>query len=289
MEDVKSPAPTPGTSTVTSRDGTSIGYYRIGSGPGLVLVHGAGQTAESFRTLATDLSSAFTVYVPDRRGRGMTPNYGNFHGLQTETEDLAALLDATGARYVFGLSAGAVIAIETALLRPDITKLALYEPPLSFDGVVHGAWAPRYERELAAGKPGSALVTVLKATADRTALRFVPRVVLGPVLDFIIRRTADRSVPPGRFSPREIIPTLHYDVQTVSDAAGPLVRFLPLKCEVLLLGGSKSARNLIASLDGLSKVLLDAKRVTIYGVGHTAADNTKQPHRVATELIRFFV
>jgi pimeloyl-ACP methyl ester carboxylesterase len=286
---VESPAPTPGMSTVTSRDGTSIGYYSVGTGPGLVLLHGAGQTAESFRTLATDLAPSFTVHVPDRRGRGMSRSYGDFQGLRTETEDLAALLDASGARYVFGLSAGAVIAIGTALLRPDITKLALYEPPLSFDGVVHGAWAPRYERELVAGKSGSALVTVLKGTMDRTAFRLVPRVLLAPAFNLLIRHTADRPVPAGSFSPREIIPTVHYDIQTVSDAAGSLDRFAGLKCEVLPLGGSKSARNLIASLDGLSQVLPEARRVTIHGVGHTAADNTNQPHRVAAELRWFFV
>ena len=77
------------------------------------------------------------------------------------------MLDASGAHDVFGLSAGAVIAIETALVRPDITKLALYEPPLSFDGVVHGQWLPRYERDMAEGRPGAALATVLKGTADR--------------------------------------------------------------------------------------------------------------------------
>ena len=50
--------------TVTSSDGTTLGYYQIGQGEGVVLVHGAGQTAESFRTLATDLSSRFTVSFP---------------------------------------------------------------------------------------------------------------------------------------------------------------------------------------------------------------------------------
>lgn len=275
-------------SSVTSRDGTSIGYYRIRTGPGLILVHGAGQTAESFRTLATDLSQDFTVYVPDRRGRGMSPTYGDFHGLRSEIEDLAALLDATGARNVFGLSAGAVIAIETARSRTDIRKLALYEPPLSFNGVVHGSWAPRYERQLAAGKPGSALVAVLKGTRDRTAFRLVPGFLLGPALDFIIQRTAERPVPPGTFSPRDIIPTLHYDRQTVADADGPLDRFAGLRCQVLLLSGSRSARNLIASVDGLRGVLQNAERVTLRGAGHTAADNGKEPRRVAAELRRFF-
>jgi len=87
--------------------------------------------------------------------------------------------------------------------------------------VVHAAWAPRYERELKAGKLGSALVTVMKATADRTAFRYVPRFLLAAPLNLVIRKTANRPVPPGTVSPRDLIPTVHYDVQTVMDAAGP--------------------------------------------------------------------
>jgi pimeloyl-ACP methyl ester carboxylesterase len=274
--------------TVTSSDGTTIGYSCVGQGNGLVLVHGAGQTAESFRTLATELASRFTVFVPDRRGRGRSPSYGDFQGLRTEVADLEALLDATGARYVFGLSSGAVVAIETALVRPDVAKLALYEPPLNHDRIRHDAWAPRYERELAAGRPGSALVACLKGTSDRTAFRLVPGFLLAKVLDLAVRRTAARPVPPGTFSPSELIPTIHYDVQTVTGAAGPLDRFAALSCQVLLLGGSKSARNLMATLDDLHRVLPGAGRITIHGVGHTAADNAKQPDRVAAELLRFF-
>ena len=229
-----------GIGTVTSADGTAIGYYSVGQGPGLVLVHGAGQTAESFRTLATDLASCFRVHVPDRRGRGTSTSYGSFEGLCTERADLEALLGATQAHYVFGLSSGAVIALETALVRPDITKLALYEPPLSFDGVMHGEWVPRYEQELAAGNLGGALATVLKGTGDRSALRLVPRRVLQPFFNFAIRMTVNRPAPPGTFSPRELIPTIHYDAQVISDAAGPLERFAALSCEILLIGGSKS-------------------------------------------------
>ena len=58
--------------SVRSNDGTPIGYYELGQGPGLILVHGAGQSSENLRTLARELSDAFTVYVPDRRGRGMS-------------------------------------------------------------------------------------------------------------------------------------------------------------------------------------------------------------------------
>jgi pimeloyl-ACP methyl ester carboxylesterase len=280
------PAPEPG--EVQSADGTAIGYYRIGQGPPVVLLHGAGQSSENFSALATDLSDSFTLFVPDRRGRGRSGPYGEFHGLRSEIEDLSAVLNASGALNVFGFSAGAVIAIETAFVRPDITRLALYEPPLFFAGVVHGEWLPRYERELEEGRPGAALATVLKGTADRGPLRIVPGFLLGAFFDFAIKRTADRPAAPGSMSPRELIPTVGYDGQTVRDAAGPLQRFSELSCDVLLLGGSRSARNLTASLEGLSNVLPHARKVILRGVGHTAADNGGHPDRVATEPRRFF-
>jgi len=279
----------PALGEVRSVDGTTIGYQRTGSGPAAVLLHGAGQSSGNLTRLARDLSGAFTVYVPDRRGRGRSGPYGEFRGLSTEIEDLSALLDACGASRLFGLSSGAVIAIEAALARPDITKLALYEPPLSFDGVVHGDWAPRYARQLTAGQPGAALVTVLKATADRTSvIRWIPRQPLAAALDFAIKRTADRPAPAGLMSPRELVPTLRYDAQTVNGAAGTLERFGVLSCEVLLLGGSRSARNLTASLDGLCRVLPGARRVVLRGTGHTAPDNSRQPDRVAAVLRDFF-
>jgi len=281
--------PEPALGQVRSADGTTIGYRRTGTGPAVVLLHGAGQSSANLMRLAGALAGAFTIYVPDRRGRGRSGPYGDFHGLGTEIDDLSALLDACGASRVFGLSAGAVIAIEAALVRPDITKLALYEPPLSFDGVVHGGWAPQYQRQLRAGKPGAALVTVLKATADRTSpVRWIPRRPLGAALDFAIRRTAGRPAPDGTMSPRELIRTVPYDAQTVVGAAGALERFRVLTCEILLLGGSRSARNLTASLDGLSQVLPDARRVVLHGTGHTAPDNSQKPGRVAAELHRFF-
>ena len=284
-----SSAPGPALGEVRSADGTTIGYRRAGTGPAVVLLHGAGQSSVNLMRLARALSGAFTVYVPDRRGRGRSGPYGEFRGLSTEIEDLSALLDACGASRVFGLSSGAVIAIEAALARPDITRLALYEPPLAFDGVVHGDWAPQYERQLTTGKPGAALVTVLKATADRTSLiRWIPRRPMGAALDFAIKRTAGRAAHDGVMSPRELIPTVLHDAQTVNGAAGALERFGVLSCRSRLLGGSRSARNLTASLDGLSRVLPDARRAVLHGTGHTAPDNRHQPDRVAAELHRFF-
>jgi pimeloyl-ACP methyl ester carboxylesterase len=280
--------PSAAAGSVTSADGTTIGYRQAGDGPGVVLVHGGGQSSQNLMSLAAALSDRFTVYVPDRRGRGMSGPYCEDHGARKEIEDLAALLDRTRAHNVFGLSVGALIAIEAARTLPAITRLALYEPPLEFDGITQTAWLPRYERELAAGHPGAALVTIMKGTADRTAFRLVPRFLLASAFGHVMRATEGRPVPDGVVSPRDLIPTMHYDAQTVLDAAGSLDRFTSLSCDVLLLGGARSARNLTAALDGLSAVLPRARRVTLPRTGHTAPDNSGKPELVAAQLQTFF-
>lgn len=146
------------TASLQSADATTIGYRQVGDGPGVVLVHGGGQSSQNLMTLARALSDRFTVYVPDRRGRGMSGPHRDDHGIGTEAADLGALLD----------------------------------------------------------------------------------------------------------------------------------RFAGLSCEVLLLGGSKSARNLTAALDGLGAVLPRARRVTLPRAGHTAADNGGKPELVAAQLRAFF-
>ena len=162
------------TKTLTSLYGTVIGYLQLGSGPGVVLQHGAGQSSQNCLTLARAMAGQFTLYVPDRRGRGISGLYSKDHGLDDEVEDLEALLSEMGAHYVFGLNSGAVIALEAALRRANITKLALYEPPLKTATMTQGVWVPRHERELARGDLAASLVTVLKGTADKSALRFGP-------------------------------------------------------------------------------------------------------------------
>src|SRR3954447_18108268 len=99
--------------TVTSADGTTIGFRRYGTtGPGLVLLHGGMNAAQDLADLASLLADAFTVCVPDRRGRGMSGPFGPGHTIAKQVDDVRAILERTGAGFVFGLSAGAVIALE---------------------------------------------------------------------------------------------------------------------------------------------------------------------------------
>ncbi len=101
--------------SVTSADGTSIGYRMIGKGPGLILIQGAMGTATNYDELARSLAASFTVYLPDRRGRGMSPlAYDPAHTVRRDIEDLSSLVEYGGATFIFGLSSGAMIALAAA-------------------------------------------------------------------------------------------------------------------------------------------------------------------------------
>ncbi|MEV4344849.1 alpha/beta hydrolase [Actinoplanes sp. NPDC049596] len=259
------------------RTQTDIRHLTVGAGgPKVVLLHGGLQTSVNFTRLAIALASDFQVYVPDRRGRGMGGPVGADYGLRTEIDDLAVLLDQTGASNVFGLSSGAVVALHAALELPRIERLALYEPPLRHGTHDPVAWRPRYEKELAAGRTAAAMITATKGTGE---FRHVPRLALNPVVRLWMR--SDSGM-------RDLVPTMRQDATLVEDATGSLGRYAAVTAETLLLGGSRSPAYLSRVLTGLEPVLPKARRVTLDGMGHTAADNSGHPEAVAAELRKFF-
>jgi pimeloyl-ACP methyl ester carboxylesterase len=122
--------------TLTSPDGTTIGWTRTGQGPAVVLVDGAlcYRGAGPLDALAAALADQFAVWTYDRRGRGTSGDTLPFD-VAREVEDLRAVVglaaDAAGCDAgVYGISSGAVLALRTAAEEPRITRLALYEPPL---------------------------------------------------------------------------------------------------------------------------------------------------------------
>ena len=274
------------THSVESRDGTAIGYRQLGTGPGLVLVHGSGQSSQNFMKLAEALSGAFTVLVPDRRGRGLSGPFGETYGLRSECDDLRAIMAQTGAGFIFGLSSGAVICLRAALTVPEVLKAALYEPPLPVGGWSPAFWVDRYDEEIAKGDLASAFVTAMKGT--QSVPRFVPRFALVPLVRVALERADVSKVGPDDVHPLTLITTLHYDAQLVRETEGGLDEYRRVAIPVLLLGGSRSPAYLRRSLDVLAGLLPRRSRVQLHGVGHTAADNSGRPELVARQLRAFF-
>jgi len=270
-----------------SKDGTTIGYRQFGRGPGLILVHGGLQASQNFTKLATALSDTFTLYVPDRRGRGLSGRHGQSYNLEKEGEDIQALVAKTGTRNLFGLSSGAIVLLQAALTTPSVQRIALYEPPLSINHSVPTPWVTRFDREIANGKLAAALVTVLRGLQASPAFAVLPRFVLVPLLSLTLRRDA-KHVQHGNVPLQELIPTMRYDMQLVIESEDALDTFKTISAKVLLLGGSKSQSFLGVALDGLGTVLAKVQRIELKGLDHLGPDNSGKPERVASELRRFF-
>ena len=121
------------------------------------------ESGESHIELARALAGSFTVYLPDRRGRGLSGPFGPGYSLREEVEDVAALLDATGSHDIFGVSSGGIIALQAALTLAAVERVAVFEPALSVDGSAPTAFLARFDRQIAAGQTAPALVTAMKA------------------------------------------------------------------------------------------------------------------------------
>lgn len=285
-----SEATTTSQSYVTSRDGTRIGYLQQGHGPGLVLVQGAGGTAANYADLARALSPHFTVYRPDRRGRGMSPKpYEPGHDIARDVDDIDAILKRTSARLVFGLSSGAVITLEAARVLPRITRAAVYEPPFYPDGISH-AGVTRLNVEIERGDLPAALVSSLQVAATAPAPLSLLPAPAARLLARVVLRIDDRRPGPGARL-RELLPSIRYDFNVVAGMDGQMHTFAELDKPMLLLSGTRSAAYLRHSIRQLAQTLPDSRHVELTGLGHSGSWNTRRgngPQLVATALQQFF-
>jgi len=237
--------------------------------------------------LGADLSDSFTVIIPDRRGRGLSGPHRPNHSINTEREDLHALLRDTGAQHLFGLSSGAVICLWAVLDYPQIQSLAVYEPPLPIGGVDPARWLPFFERAMARGKLAEAMIAIMRGTTDSRIIGLVPSVILAPLMSLAIEAEAKKAKP-GDVALKKLIPTMRFDAKVVSDTKGSLDRLKEIHAAVLLLGGSKSPAYLKTALDALEMLIPQVRRVEFPGLGHLAPDNRGKPELVARELRRYF-
>jgi pimeloyl-ACP methyl ester carboxylesterase len=272
--------------SLTSADGTTIGYRQIGSGPGLLLLHGGLQASQHYMRLAAALADAFKVYVPDRRGRGLSGPPAEQHAMAQACEDVDALLAKTDTHFVFGHSAGGLIALQAALTLQSLRKVAVYEPPLSLHGSVPTSWFKRYEHEVERRKYASAMITALKGLQVNQLFTILPRPIL-LLLIKVLQRREKQTLQPNDVSMESLVPTGRVDLQLFHDMEDTLEHFDGMRAEVLLLGGEKSPAYLRDALAALNQTLPHVKRIQYPGLDHSGP-NVTAPERIAGDLRAFF-
>jgi pimeloyl-ACP methyl ester carboxylesterase len=108
--------------TIRAND-LEIGYELAGSGPPLVMLHGATTTGQaSFAPLIPALAASFQLHLPDARGHGGT-RWDVADGFRADwlVDDLEAFVDALGLEtfHLLGYSMGAMTALGFAVRAPE--------------------------------------------------------------------------------------------------------------------------------------------------------------------------
>lgn len=250
----------------TSADGTSLSYFRNGQGPALVWVCGTLSTWGDWRDVASRLSSRFTNFVLERRGRGASAD-GPAYALEREVEDVLALMQEAGpGASLFGHSLGGILALEAAVRRPS-ARLVLYEPPFPI--------TQRIPREA---------VELVRTTWRREG----PDAALVAAQHHIFRMLTPEQLDAFRQTPQwakqlGMMETFLREISAVADLPMGVERFRGVDTATLVLLGDQSPQVLLAEpAQALAKVLPHASLRVLPGQGHVA--HVSAPALLAREV-----
>lgn len=277
--------------SVVSKDGTKIGYKQMGNGDGIIILHGTFESSQSHLELAEALADFFTVYMPDRRGRGMSTFPTQEFSVEKDIEDLQALMQKTNTHNIFGVSAGAIIALKASLVLPNIKKIALWEPPLAMDSTKGAAILNRYDKEIANGDISGALVTAMKGGKFAPPLfSMLPRFILKGFTNKMMKGEESKATKED-VTMRMLAPTVHHDFKISLECFGKLEPFKNIETQTLLVGGSKSPRYLKQSVEALEIIIPNNRKIIYKGLGHGGTGSSEwggKPKLVAIDLMKFF-
>lgn len=202
----------------------TIAFDQLGTGTPVILVVGAFNTRETGAPLAAALAPHHTVINYDRRGRGDSGDSAPYT-VERELEDLDSLIRrAGGSSAVFGFSSGAALALAAAAHGLAITRLALFDLPLTValppNPIDHAA----------------ALDTLVRADRRGDAVEYFQRQMVGLPEPLI---TQLRHAP---FRPalEAMAHTLVYEARILGTGQLPLDRVRSLPCPVLALAAGRA-------------------------------------------------
>jgi pimeloyl-ACP methyl ester carboxylesterase len=254
---------------VTSKDGTTIGFDRLGDGPPVVLVTGGSVDRRSNAGLAAALAADFTVYNYDRRGRGDSGDTLPY-AIEREVEDIAAVAEAAGgAAGLYGISSGGALALRAAADLPgSITRLAVYEAPYIIDP--------------AARPPADHIATYDKAIAEGRRADaveyFMAKIVRMPP-DFV----EFAKTQPFWADQEEIAHTLAYDARIMADYSLPLELAARVSMPALVVAGGADFPFMRETAQAIADALPNGEVRFLDGQGHNV-----DPTVLAPVLKEFF-
>jgi pimeloyl-ACP methyl ester carboxylesterase len=237
-----------------SKDGTPIGFYRFGSGPALVFVHGSISNHRDWMRVAHLLSPHHTCILMDRRGRGHSRDGHNPYSVEREYEDVAAVLAAAGPNASLAAhSFGAVCALGGAALAP-VHRLVLYEPPYPINRLIAGENLAPFREALHANDHDLALAIGME--------KFIR------LPEEVVAATRSSKAWPHM---RGLVKTWLRELEAMDALGSDLSAYRNFTTPTLLLRGSESPENPFQAANHLlEQTLPNAKISTLEGQSHMA-------------------
>ena len=265
--------------TTKSADGTVIAYDRTGEGPALIVALGAFCDRKSF-VPPESLTSVFTVYTYDRRGRGDSGDTQPY-SVEREIEDLAAVASVAsvasagssgssgGPVFVYGHSSGAALALRAAAAGVPIARIVAYEAPF----IVPGS-------RPVADDPGPRIREMVEAGRRGDAVRYwMTDVVQAPPA--VLARMEGSPMWAGL---EALTHTLPYDIELTAGQGIPADLLATITVPVLVGGGGKSPDWFRRAVRETAAAIPGARLVTVEGHDHGVP-----PEVIAPVLAEFFL
>jgi 3-oxoadipate enol-lactonase len=242
-------------------DGCDLYYEEVGEGVPILLIHPAGATASTWGSATEELASIGRVITYDRRGYARSGGEP-VHSMSRHTTDAAALLESlrTPPAVVVGTSAGAAIAIDLAVRRPDLVRVAIaHEFPWRFT-----RHPPTVSQVKALAKLG--LLALLGRHGDaadallRSAYTYRAGGSAWDAFPEEWRRT-------GRENARAALADLRNSIVTYPSTSDLATVEVPVVCTY----GARSPDSMVRLVRSLAAAISTARTRQIEGAGHAAA------------------
>ena len=260
--------------TTTSKDGTTIGYTKLGSGPSVVLVDGAMCYREfgPMKSLADALSKDFSVYYYDRRGRGESGDTAPY-AVEREIEDLAAIVaEAEAPVFAVGESSGAALIMRAVEAGVPIARIVGYEPPYVNALKQPGAPTPDYEANLKA--------LVQKGDRGGAVKYFMVDMVGAPAFVPLMMKTIARK-PWAQL--KSIAHTISNDAAVMQGFVVPADDLAKISVPTLVMVGGKAKPNMAEAVKQVAAAIPGAVHRVLPGQTHQVATKV-----IAPEIAAFF-
>jgi pimeloyl-ACP methyl ester carboxylesterase len=241
-------------------DGCNLYYEEVGEGVPILLIHPAGSTASTWGLAKEQLGRIGRVITYDRRGYGRSGGEPA-RSISTHTADAAAILNClrTAPAVVVGTSAGAAIAVDLAVRRPDLVRVVIaHEFPWRFTRHL-----PTVSQVVALAKIGSLALRGRQSDAAEVLLR--------AAYSYRDGGSAWDAFPEewrrvGGENARAALADFRNSISNYPSAADLATVTVPVVCSY----GARSPKSMSRLVRSLASAIPAARAYRIEGAGHAA-------------------